>query len=91
MFNRMSKFHVYLLIHYGPIYGCMKRRQEQYDKPVFLARINFLMIEWKDKTISNMMLHTMKVSVPVSAARTPPDTGASNIAGVSQESTYGVH
>jgi hypothetical protein len=29
----------------------------------------------------------MKVSVPASAARTPPDTGASNMTGVSQWST----
>lgn len=31
--------------------------------------------------------HTMKVSVPASAARTPPDTGASNMTGITKLST----
>lgn len=37
--------------------------------------------------IKSEWVHTMKVSVPASAARTPPDTGASNMTGFTQWST----
>lgn len=67
-----QKWDIYEVI----LHGLRLHRPDCIRKP--LLRVS------SQNLIKRFHKHTMKVSDPVSADRTPPDTGASNIAGVLQ-------